>query len=562
MHTHKILNLAFRDPIFEAEAVKNLGVSKTLCAILYNRGIRSTKDAERFLNVSTGDLRDPFIFSDMQKAVELVKSEASRGSGIMLFGDYDVDGITSLALLKETFQRLGIQTIHALPNRIKEGYGLGRQALEMAQSRHVSLLITADCGISDHRPIRELVSRGVRVIVTDHHQPRTPELPEASAIINPKIAGCPYPFKELAGVGVAYKFCQALAADELLEELDLVSLGTIADVVPLVDENRIIAKEGLLRLARTSRPGLKALIESAGIKNRKFGSSSVSFILGPRINAAGRMGQAEVSFELLMSKNADNASELARIVELHNRQRQKIENKIMEEAEHIINREVNFKEHKVIVIAKEDWHHGVLGIVASKLADRFYRPAIVISLNEELCKGSGRSIKNFHLFRALSECQGLLDSFGGHSHAAGLVITRDNIADFRESINHFAREELTVEDLLPSIDIDAQLGFCEINERLVGELERLEPFGAGNPEPLFLSRSLKLKSRIQELSRDTLKFWVTDGDFTHQVIGFGMAPLKESLEAAEEFDLVYTPRLDTWQGESSLILEAKDIFLK
>lgn len=562
MASHKILKIIPSNSSLQSELSKHLGISEILAGILVNRGMRSVKEADAFLNVKTDDLHDPFLFSDMKKAVALVRETAESNRKILLFGDYDVDGVTSLALLKGTFSRLGIDTTHAVPNRIKEGYGLGKNILELAKKHNVGLLVTADCGISNHKEIQELVSAGIQVIITDHHEPSKSELPPAAAIINPKVKGCGYPFGELAGVGVAYKLCQALTGSLLLEELDLVSLGTIADVVPLVNENRIIAKEGLQRLAQTTRPGLRALIESAGIGNRRFTSTSVSFILGPRINAAGRMGQAEISFNLLVAKDDQEARDLVKVVELHNRERQKIEARILEEAEHLINKEVNFKEHKVIVIAKEDWHHGVLGIVASKLADRFYRPAIVISLSDDLCKGSGRSIKNFHLFQALVECKEFLNAFGGHAHAAGLVITRDNIDDFRESINRFAHATLSIDDLLPSIEVDTEVDFSQITQKVTSELERLEPFGAGNPEPLFFSRDLVLRGQPQTLSRDTLKFWAIGGTLTHQVIGFGMASLKNSLCAAKSFDMVFTPRIDNWQGDSSVILEAKDIFFK
>jgi single-stranded-DNA-specific exonuclease len=263
-----------------------------------------------------------------------------------------------------------------------------------------------------------------------------------------------------------------------------------------------------------------------------------------------------------MSDSREKATELAKVVEQHNRDRQKIEGKILEEAEAIINKDINFKEHKIIVIAKEDWHQGVLGIVASKIADRFYRPAIVISLSDNLCKGSARSIKNFHLFDALTECKSLLNSFGGHAHAAGLLITRDSIDEFRKNINKLAHENLTIEDLLPSLDIDMELSLTDLNEKLVTELESLEPFGAGNPEPLFYTRNLKLKSEPQAMARQTLKFWVTDGKITMQVIGFGMSSFKESLESADSFDLCYAPKIDSWRDDSSIILEVRDIFFK
>ncbi|MFA5145470.1 MAG: single-stranded-DNA-specific exonuclease RecJ [Candidatus Omnitrophota bacterium] len=562
MNSHKILKIPTPNAALSDKLSKELGISGVLSQILINRGLSSIDEADKFLNVSSGHFLDPYSFSDMRKAVDRLKKAARDKERVMVFGDYDVDGITALTLLKSTLMEMGVDTVHYLPHRIKEGYGLTKDIPRLAASKDVKLLITVDCGTSNHKEIAELKRHNIDTIVTDHHEPAQADLPPALCIINPKLKNSGYKYRDLAGVGVAYKFCQAVTGSKLLEDLDLVSLGTIADSVPLTGENRLIAKEGLSRLSRTKKEGLKALIENAGMKGRKFNSTYVSFILAPRINASGRMDSAETSLNLLMSRERKEADELVKVLEAHNRQRQKVESKILQEAEDLINKEVSFKEHKVIVIAKEDWHQGVLGIVASKLADRFYRPAIVISLSEDLCKGSARSIKNFHLFNALLECKGLLDSFGGHAHAAGILITRNSIEDFKRNINRIAQERLSLEDLLPSLDIEMELSLSSLNEKMALELERLEPFGNGNPEPLFYTRNLKRKGEPQTLSRETLKFWVSDGEATYQAIGFGMSHLKASLMNADYFDLVYTPRMDTWGGNSSVILEIKDIFFR
>jgi single-stranded-DNA-specific exonuclease len=480
----------------------------------------------------------------------------------MVCGDYDVDGITALSVLKRALDKIGLEVTHYLPHRVKEGYGLNKNIIEAARQKKIKLLLTVDCGTSNHAQIKELKRHNIDTIITDHHEPLNCDLPPAHSIINPKVKGEPYPYRDLAGVGVAYKLAQAITGEPLFDELDLVCVGTIADVVPLTGENRIIAKEGLRRLANTRREGLKALIEVSGIKGKPINATFVSFILGPRLNASGRLDSAESSLRLLLSDDAAEAMDLARVIDTHNRQRQKVEGKILEEAEAIISKEVNFKEHNVIVIAKEDWHPGVLGIVASKIADRFYRPAVVISLTDNLCKGSARSIKNFHLFEALCGCRHLLEAFGGHAHAAGLVIPRKSIAEFKESINRLAKEKLTLGDLLPSLDIDLEVGLADLDEGCIGELEALEPFGTGNPEPLFYTRGLRLKGEPQLLGRNTLKFWVTDGETTYQAIGFGMGELRDNFGQAASFGMVYTPRIDTWQGEGSVLLEAKDLFFK
>ncbi|MCX5703806.1 MAG: single-stranded-DNA-specific exonuclease RecJ, partial [Candidatus Omnitrophica bacterium] len=503
MHSHKILRIASPDKALTDRLSRELGISKILAQILVNRSLDTACEAEKFLKVKLEHLLDPYLFSDMRKAVELIKRTAQNKERAMVFGDYDVDGITALALLKTTLEKMGLDVLHYLPHRIKEGYGLTKNILQIAKEKKIKLLITVDCGTANYDQIKELRRHNIEVIVTDHHEAVTLDLPPASSIINPKIKGSNYPYRDLAGVGVAYKLCQALSDSLLAEDLDLVAVGTIADSVPLTGENRVIVKEGLLGLSRTKRAGLKALIENAGIQDRKFTPTFVSFILGPRINASGRMDSAETSLNLLLSETGEEAARLAKIIEAHNRQRQKIENKVLEEAQDLINKEVNFKEHKIIVIAKEDWHQGVLGIVASKLADRFYRPAIVISLSEGLCKGSARSIKNFHLFEALKDCKEFLNTFGGHAHAAGLLITKDSIEDFKRNINRLAHERLSLEDLLPSLDIDMELGLSDLNEEIISQLELLEPYGMANPEPLFYTRNLKMKGQPLTLSRET-----------------------------------------------------------
>jgi len=541
---------------------KELGISKITAQVLINRGILSLEEAEKFLKIKIKDLHNPFDFKDMRLAVDLTREKIKNKEKIMVFGDYDVDGVTSVALLKNTFEKLNTQILHYLPHRVNEGYGLSKSILSIAKERGVKLLITADCGTSSHKEIAQLRQAGIDVIITDHHESSQDEPPEANAVINPKIKSSGYKFRELAGVGVAFKFCQALTGELLLDNLDLVSLGTIADMVPLRGENRIIAKLGLANFLGTKNLGLKALIENSGIKNKKFNSTYIGYIIGPRINASGRMGSSELSLKLLTATEETEAVDLAGELESLNRQRQKVEGKILEEAHALIEREVNFKDHKIIVVASEGWHQGVLGVVASKIADKFYRPTIVISKKEGTCKGSGRSIKNFHLFYALSECREFLDAFGGHSHAVGLVITDDKINDFRNKINDFAALNLKFEDLLPGVEVDMEIGFSDLNEKMVSELELLEPFGTGNAKNLFISRNLKIKGQPQVLARDTIKFWATDGQVTRQIIGFGKSGMTGSLIACENFDLIYTPKIDSWQGTNGIILEAEEIILK
>ncbi|MFC1805110.1 single-stranded-DNA-specific exonuclease RecJ [Candidatus Omnitrophota bacterium] len=562
MQNHKILNILPPNRHLQDALSKELGISRILSQILANRGIKSKQEAKEFLKPKLSDLLDANLFSDMRKAVKLLRDAAKKKQRVMIFGDYDADGITGLALLKTRFKKMGLEVEHYLPHRVHEGYGLNKKILQICKEKRIDILVSVDCGTNDHGLIKELRREKVEVIITDHHEPSDPDKKSmASALLNPKVKSCGYKFRDLAGVGVAYKLCQALANDPLADDMDLVAIGTIADIVPLVGENRIFAKEGLARISQTRRLGLRALMDVAGISGKKMSSRFVSFILGPRINASGRIDTAETSLALLLADSDIEAKRLAQIVHSQNRERQKIERGILEEAQDIIDREVNFKDHKVIVIAKENWHQGVLGIVASKLADRFYRPTIVLSLTDDLCKGSGRSIKNFHLLDALLHCKDQLHTFGGHSHAVGLVVKRSNIDDFRQSINRLAHDKLRIEDLLPCLEVDMELPLAQLGEAEIIEFEALEPFGRGNPNPKFYSRGLKVKGEAAVLSRDTLKFWVSEAGITYPAIGFGMSSSKQSVEEADSIDLVYSPRIDTWQGEDSIILEIEEIFL-
>lgn len=556
---HKILKISKPNLQLQKKFSQALGISWVLAQVLINRGFHSLKEAQKFLQVELKDLQDPLQYPDMSTAVKRIWKARERKEKVLLLGDYDVDGVTSLALLKQTLRDLGIESEHCIPHRIKEGYGLTADLVQRIKQKKFNLLVTADCGTNSFQEVKALKDAGIDVIITDHHEPASCVLPPADAIINPKIYTRGL-FRDLAGVGVVFKLCQALTKENLFSHLDLVALGTIADVVPLLGENRIITRFGLMHLSATAREGLKALMKASRLNKRPLTADMVSFILGPRINASGRMDSAEVSFKLLLTEDPKDAQEFAEILERYNRQRQQAEAKILEEALSLIEKEIDFRHQKVIVLASKNWHEGVLGIAAAKLTDRFNRPTILISLNSELCKGSARSVKNFHLFNALRDCKVALHSFGGHAHAAGILIHRDKIADFKEKINRCAQEKLTWEDILPSIDIDAELKLEDLDFATIRDLEKLQPFGTANPIPLFYTRDLKLKNPPQVLSRSTLKFWVSDGRIVLPAIGFGLAALRDNLLKASSFDLVYHPRIDRWGSQTEVVLEVEDIF--
>ena len=557
----RIWNIAKPNRKQQMQFKKDLGISDILSQIVINRGITTSQEAAHFLKPQSSSLISPDRLPDIVPACQRIKKAIKSREKIMIFGDYDADGVTSTALLKSVLSKLGLEVIHYIPHRVREGYGLNKGAIKIAKEERIGLFISVDCGTASFAEIEQLKRMNIDTIVVDHHQPTTEKLPPALALINPKREDSRYGYQDLAGVGVVYKFAQAITRQPLEEDLDLVCLGTIADVVPLIGENRVIAKQGMGYLAQTKKVGLRALIKESRLKDKFINATTVSYIIGPRINASGRIDSAEASLKLLMTESEEEAGELAKLVNRHNQKRQEIEGLILREAQDIIAKEVNFKEHRVIVVSKEGWHQGVLGIVASKLADKFYRPAIVISVGDTLCKGSCRSIKNFHILEALLGCRHLLEGFGGHKHAAGLTISKDKIKDFRETINHIARERIALEDLYPSLDIDVEVGLKELNEELVSQLQELQPFGEGNPEPMFYTKNLKLKSEPEVLSRDTLRLWVTDGDITYKAVGFNMGTMRDEILASDYFDLVYTPSIDNWGNCGAIQLEIKDIRL-
>jgi len=546
-------------PDLQLKISRELSLHPLISQLLINRGITTIKEAQYFLQADLSCLFDPLKIKDMEKAVERIKKAKHNKEKVLIFSDYDCDGITACVLLENTLGHLGLHVSHYIPHRINEGYGLNESITSIVKEKKIDLLISVDCGITALLEIASLNKIGCDSIVVDHHQPQKDKLPPACAIINPKREDCNYPFKELASVGLVYKLCQALTQDKLLSDLDLVALGTISDVMSLNGENRVLVREGLKQIQQTKRPGIKALLEVSKLKDKEISVGLVGFVLGPRINACGRMDSAEKAMELLLAKDMDKAIGLAKELDRQNRERQKIQDQVLSEAMNLVEKEVNFKDHNIIVVSQEGWHPGVLGIVASRITEKFYRPTIVISLENGVGKGSARSIENFHLFDALTNCSHLLQEFGGHRHAAGLTILKSDIAQFRKIINDFARLNILPDDLLPALNIDGQVSLSALNVELVRDMENLAPFGVGNPTPVLCSRNLKIKGEPMLMGRDTIKFWVSDGKLTAQVVGFGRADLFSALTPAVQVDLVYSPSIDEWQDEPEVQLELKDI---
>jgi len=560
----KIWNIIKNNTKSVEQFSESLNISPILAKILINRNLTDVKEARDFLFGDISSTFDPFLLKGMDKAVARIKEALNKREHIMVYGDYDVDGISSIALLKIIFRQLGRDVLTYIPNRLEEGYGLNKKAVEFARDKRISLIITADCGIGAIEEVDLANSFGIDVIVTDHHEIKKDKMPEAHSIINPHQAGCAYPFKHLAGVGIAYKLAQALMKKKyypLEEHLDLVALGTVADIVPQKGENRVFTKLGVARLNETNKAGLKSLISAAGIGKRDISTSDIGYVLGPRINAMGRIGSPDIALNLLLTDNKVEADKLAGILNQENRNRQRIEKEILEEAISMVERDINFKEHRVIVLAKEGWHAGVIGIVSSRIQEKYYRPAILIAIEDDVGKGSARSIDNFNLFNALINSKEYLIDFGGHEAACGLSIYRKDIDKFNEEINKYAKENIKDADLLPKLDIDIDMPLSELNFDLINELELLKPYGPDNPRPVFLSSGIALRNEPKFIARNGFKIWVSSGSVTCEAISF-RRELMEVPKAGQTVDIAYSPSINNWQGIDSIQLDLCDIKIR
>ena len=555
----------YKEPDVSAarEIANRFSLSEITAAILLNRDITDHEDIEAFLDPSLKRLHSPFLLKDIDKAVDRINRAFKCKEKVLIYSDYDVDGVTSCALFKKVLSALGLDVHTYIPHRLSDGYGIKKDAIDKASSNGIKLIISADCGITAIDEAAYAESIGIDVIITDHHKPKE-ILPNACAVINPHRADCLYPYKDLAGVGVAYKLLKALCFErdyDVDEHLDLVSLGTIADVVPLTGENRILVKEGLPRIENSKNPGIRALIDVAGISGKAITPQSVSFILGPRINVSGRLDSADIALRLLTSDDEDEVREISLTLDRSNKERQKIEGSTLKEAMAKVDKSVNFAEHNVIVLDNDNWHSGVIGIVASRLAERFYRPTVLISTDEDMGKGSARSIESFHLYDAISQCDELIEEFGGHKYAAGINIKRQNIDMFRDKINAIAREALSPDDLMPKLRIDLDISLKDLSMGVLEELDLLEPFGMGNPRPVFSSANVWVKTNPKRVGKNTLVIWVTDGDVTCEAVGYRMADEFSDDVLSRPFSIAYAPGLKHRHGRTTIQLELKDIRL-
>ncbi len=545
-----------------------LGLPPVIGKILINRGYSETEEARNFLNPSLNGLYDPFCLKGMEKGVERIISALKENERIMIFGDYDVDGITSASLMYLVLTKLGALVSYYLPNRLVEGYGLSEEGILEAERRGTKLIISVDCGINAIKEVEFAKKKGMDCIITDHHEPAE-TLPDAWAIINPKQEGETYKGKVLSGVGVAFKLAQAvyrkLGQDEkeLEDHLDLVALGTAADIVPLLGENRILTRYGLLQVAKTSKPGLKSLIFISGLMGKEIGTGQVVFILAPRINAVGRLGDAERAIKLLTTRDEKLASEISRVLDEENRKRKSIDEETLEQALELVQEEVDLENDKAIVLASAGWHQGVIGIVASRVAERFYRPTVMISIDGEEGKGSARSIPGFHLFEALKDCEDCLLKYGGHKYAAGLSISAKQIESFKEKFKLVSSRIIKDEDLIPRLSVDAELELEEIQDELMSALELFAPFGPGNLKPVFVTRGLELADDAYVVGNNHLKLKVKKNGIIMDAIGFNLGDFAKPLAMrGAKIDLAYVLELNVWNGNSKVQMRVKDLQMR
>ena len=536
-------------------------VNQLLATILANRNILKEEDIRLFLNPTRNDFYNPFLITDMDIAVNRIIKAIENKENITIYGDYDVDGITSITVLKSFLNDIGVETNTYIPNRLIEGYGLNKEAIDKISKKGCNLMITVDCGISAIEEIEYANSLGIETIITDHHEAGN-EIPKAIAVIDNKRKDSKYPFRELAGVGVVFKLIQAigitlkLKEESYLKYLDIVCIGTISDIVPLVDENRVIAKLGLLLVAQTKNIGLRSIINSSGYN--KIDSNTISFGVAPRINACGRMGKAEEALELFLSKDKNEVNELTNKLNEHNRKRQETEKTIFENAVEKI-KEEHLDENKAIIVGGENWHHGVIGIVSSKITEMYFKPSILFSFEEDgIGKGSGRSIPGFDLHEALMKCSDTIEKFGGHSMAVGITVKKDNLEKFKKEFEQIATQS-KIDEIIPIINIDAKVDLSDIDKEMVESLKQLEPFGEANKMPIFAFKNLKIYS-IRSLSEGKhIKMTLKDGNSVVNAIGFNLGYLADEYRIGDKIDVVGTLEINSFNGVDNLQINLKDV---
>ncbi len=547
-----------------------LGISQLVAQLLINRGIEAEDAARAYLYPTTADLHPPFKMYGMEKAVERIRAAMKRSEQVWIFGDYDTDGTTAASLLLNTFRHLDFPVAPYIPDRFKEGYGLNKKAMRELKDEGCDLLITVDCGITSIEEVELANEIGVDVIITDHHQPRPDAQPPAYAIITPKMPESEYPFDGLAGVGLAFKLAHGLMGGDdlnpfLQSQLDLVALGTVVDIATLTGENRILTRLGLAEINKRERPGVRALCDVANHSPYKpIVGHTLSYVLGPRINAAGRMDTASKVVRLLTTESYEEAAPIAKELDAHNRERREVENRIQEQAVATIKKEVNLDKVKGLVVAHEKWHRGVVGIVASRILEQYYRPVFLLAIDGDEAHGSGRGIEGIDLAASLNACDKLLVKHGGHKAAAGLTIKTRNIPRFAKRFNEYASEHLSDEDLVPKLSVDLEVETPYLTLAAIEELHLLEPFGADNPSPRLAMHNLFLQRPPDLIGKEKnhLKLFVTDGRQTVEAVGWRMSDHFTALRNKNiRLDLAFEPEINEWNNTRRLQLKIEDLQL-
>lgn len=558
-----------------ADLARQIGVTPLVAQLLYNRGISSAVAAQQFLNPKLSDLNDPTLLPGAVDAARRIARAVKNGEKIVIYGDYDVDGMTAVAILHAVLHLVGAKADFYVPHRLEEGYGVNVEAVRKIIADGARLIVTVDCGISAVDALAEATAAGVDVIVTDHHSPPS-NLPKVTAIVHPMIPVGAYPNPDLAGAGVAFSLAWQIAREMcgntrvdapmrefLVNATCLAALGTIADVVPLLGENRVLATFGLRGLPSSSHPGLQALLMSANLQDSRLDAYHVGFVLAPRLNACGRMGHARLAVELLTSAPPDRCAEISAYLVKQNEERQKVERAIAEQAAQMVrDKGMDHEDCRAIVLASEQWHGGVIGIVASRLVEQFGRPAILIAVNGDGAgQGSGRSIRGFHLLDALTACQKHLLSFGGHAMAGGVRIRLENVELFAAAMREYAAKNIPAEQLAPSLRIDAQTTIASLSQAVVGKLLAMAPFGQGNPPPVLALQNCKLVVPPKRMGRTggTLSLLLGQNGVNMRAVGFGMGDLADRLVGVTSVNVAAEPTLNTFNGRTNVELLLKDV---
>ena len=547
-----------------------LGISQLVAQLLINRGIETEDAAQAYLYPTPDQLHSPFLLHGMEQAVERIRSAMKQGEQIWVFGDYDVDGTTATSLLITTFRHLDFPVKPYIPNRFEEGYGLNKEAIQTLKEQGCDLLITVDCGITSIEEVKFANSLGIDVIITDHHQPPPGAPPPAIAVITPKMPESEYPFNGLAGVGLAFKLAHGLMGggdlDPFLQsQLDLVALGTVTDMAPLTGENRVLSSLGLVELNKRERPGIKALCDVANHgDDKQVVGHTLGFILGPRINAAGRMQTADKVVKLLTGESYNDIIPIAKELDDHNEKRREVENRIREQAIAQIERDDHYHKKKGLVVAHQDWHRGIVGIVASRILERYYRPVFILAIDGDEAHGSGRCIDGMNLADSLNACSDLLVKHGGHQAAAGLTVKTEKIDEFADRFNQYACEHLSDEDLIPRLKLDLEVQSSYLTLQALEELYLLEPFGEDNPAPRFMMSNLRLQGspNVMGKEKNHLKLFVTDGGQKLEAVGWGMADRFIALKNKNiRLDLAFNPEINEWNNTRRIQLKIDDLHI-